>query len=171
MSEEYEDTAKVIKGLKLNNKKSSISIKNEEKKNHDDNFKQEAHKLILQQQDNNVKMLELVKSFLSFINDSTLAENKSPIIKEVESSTRTELTKLALELDNDESISTMSIGSMAVSQALLKSCILLRDKLNISLYEKSLLIEELKSLKENVKELDKKLSLVSTKVNTITAVY
>jgi hypothetical protein len=167
----YEDGAKVSKGLKLNNDKSYISAKNEDIKNADDTFRKEAHNLILEQQDKNKKMLELVKSFLYFVNDSTLSENKSPIIKEVESSTRTELTKLALDLDNDESISTMGIGSMAVSQALLKACFVLRDKLNSSLYENSLLSNELIVVNKNIKEMKAQIKFVSDTVRINNAVY
>lgn len=167
----YEDGAKVSKGLKINNEKSYISVKNEGFKNSEDTFRKEAHDLILEQQDKNKKMLELVKSFLYFVNDSTLPENKSPIIKEVESSTRTELTKLALDLDNDENISTMGIGSMAVSQALLKACFTLRDKLNSSLYENSLLSNELIALNKDIKEIKKQLQFISDTVRINNAVY
>jgi len=152
-TKDFENTAKVSKGVKLSNKKSNIQKKTELKKNNQESFKEDALKLIAEQKNNNAKMVTLSSTILKFIEDKTLIQNKSATAIEVERETRMKLVKLALEMDNDESIPELNMGSVSVLQVVLKCLFSLRDRLNDQEYNIFLLenkIDDLNSKLDNI---------------------
>lgn len=152
---EYEPTSKVSKGLKIGNERSSVAKAVEEKKKIEKQFEESAKELITDMQDSSKKMFELSKNLISFLKSSVLEENKSPLVEEVERSNRVEITKLALEIDNDDSNETLNLGSMATIQVIFKGLFILRDRLNEGLFKQSKLEKQVELLTAEVDRLKK----------------
>lgn len=151
----YEDKAKVSKGLKINNAKSFVAKNVEEKKQSEEEFKQKAVELISEQKEINTKMFELSKAILASLKDNKLLENKTPSQLDVEKSNRLDITKLALEIDNDDSVTTLNMGTTSNLQVLFKGVFILRDKINDTMFELYMLKSQIESLEERVSKLEK----------------
>lgn len=76
---------------------------------------------------------ELSLKFKSMIEDRTLPENKSILVKGIESETLTKLVSLASDMNEDDN-QPEAIGSVALSMLLMKMLLLQRDTINILMF-------------------------------------
>lgn len=151
---EYEPNAKVSKGLKINNKKSSVQKAVDSQKHNEEEFREQALKLISEQKDNNSKMVSLSQTLIKFIEDKTLAMNKSATALEVERETRIKLVRLALEMDNDDSITELNMGVISALQVAIKCLFILRDRLSEQEYNNYVLQKSFKDLESRIIKLE-----------------
>lgn len=110
---------------KLNNSRSKFAVKEED----DSTFNQTAEQVHSKRMENNQKAFELGKAFLNILNDKTLSENKGPIAKSTEVEILTGLIEYGTSMNNDENESE-GTGSIAIIMILLRSILILKDKIN-----------------------------------------
>lgn len=113
------------KGLKINNENSSIQPKVDESKV----FEQRATKAFTRDQDYKQRMNDLAVKFKAMIEDRTLVDNKTILVKEVEGETLQKLIQLASEMNADEA-QDEGLGNTALSMLLMKVLLLQRDRIN-----------------------------------------
>jgi hypothetical protein len=136
--------------LKLDNSKSRFGKKNEENKANKEQFEadvsehQQAQTAIMK------KVADLAKQYVGFVKDTTLVENKGPILLQLEGSVPKELSEISLLIDNDETTEQISLGSNSLILLLLKTTLIQRDIINQLSYKVSKLEKQSSSeVKEN----------------------
>lgn len=113
------------KGVKLSNNKSIFNKKPEASESFDDR----ADEIFADHENKKQRCLKLGVKFLSILNDKTLLENRSPIIKDLEKQIVNELISLANDINNDE-MEDEGMGSMAIMTLLIRTTLMQRDKIN-----------------------------------------
>jgi len=92
------------------------------------------------------KCADLGARYLNALNDKTLQENKSPIQKDIEKETLSNLISIGIEINTDES-ENEGMGSIALITLLLNCLLKQRDKINGLSFRLNKLENELKSKK------------------------
>jgi hypothetical protein len=128
-------------GLKINNVNSSIKAPEDTK----NKFETIADAKFEDIQEYKKELWSLSQTYKSFIKDTILEENKSPIVKELEKDTANKLMALATKINNDET-QEEAMGSTALCMLLMKCLLIQRDQLNNLSYKLSKL--EDKSIKK-----------------------
>lgn len=154
--EEVEENSK--SGVKLDNSKSRFA-----KKDGSVHSEKEFNEAIGQHNDRLSKTREkiatLSTSFMNFVKDTTLPENKSPIQVDLEKSTARELIDLAMQLNSDEQ-QPEGIGSCGMLMLLMRVVLTQRDTINKLSYElkefKNQHKEQHKKIIEIIKDLDQR---------------
>jgi hypothetical protein len=118
-------------GLKFGNEHSSIP--EPPKQSPKEVFDEQATEAAKRMNAYKVRTFELSGQFKQIIQDRTLAENKSPISKDIENETLNKLVVLALEIDADQS-QPEGFGSTALGMLTMKMLLLQRDTINAMAY-------------------------------------
>lgn len=113
------------KGLKITNEASAIQPKVDETKA----FEQQATKAFSRDQDYKQRMNDLAVKFKTIVEDRTLGENKTLLVKEVENEILQKLVQLASEMNADEA-QDEGLGNTALSMLLMKMLLLQRERIN-----------------------------------------
>lgn len=114
--------------LKLSNERSSLAARSEEKKKIEQNFNNGVAQLENSQQLAH-QFLEKGTQLHAFMRDKTLKSNKGPIAEQVEHTLLGQLIQMAERLNNDPT-QKEGAGSVALETIVLKSLLILRDRLN-----------------------------------------
>lgn len=113
-------------GLKISNNKSMFQT---QKKPSKEESAQKANQLNEQANSYSKRASDLAGKFTKMLNDKTLTENKNLFIQDIEKEILSELLKLGVEINLDES-QQEGMGSMGLISLLFKSVISQRDKIN-----------------------------------------
>lgn len=152
---EEEELVQNKKSVKLDNSKSRFAKNSNEQKYSEAEFNES----VAQHQDRDKalhdKIAVLSASFMNFVKDKTLIENKSPIQLNLEKSTSRELINLALELNSDQN-KPEGVGSCGLLMLLLRTVLAQRDTINALSYELNEGKKEIKKIREMVVELDQR---------------
>lgn len=92
------------------------------------------------------QLFELVSKFRGFLSDTTLSENKTTTIKELESQVALNTTKVAWDLN----FQNLDEGTMTITSLLLHSLLLTRDEINKLKFQNAYLAKQVYSLKQQV---------------------
>jgi len=133
-------------GLKIGNKKSVFSAKQESKQL----FDQKIDKIQTNQSDYFQKAGDLAFKFKALISDKTLPENKGPLIQSMEKEVLLDWQNYILEQNNptDDNLSTPEgFGSLSAILMIFNSLLKMRDKDNLAEFRIQALEEEIKNLK------------------------
>ena len=122
------------KEVKIDNSKSRFESKKQLKQQ----FEESVKEISESSNEKKIKGMKLSASFIEILKSGTLQENKGPIEKNVEQDVLKQILDFSNELNNDPS-EPEGLGSVAVSAILLKSVLLLRDKVNELSHELDLL--------------------------------
>lgn len=133
------------KGVKLNNKQSSIP---QPKPNRSEAFEKEANEVFSKFEEFKRRTWDLSAKFKAFVEDKVLPENKSIITKELEGEVLNNLVSLANQMNADEH-QPEGIGGVALSMLLMKCVFIQRDTINTLAYKVDKLEKQLAS-KSNV---------------------
>jgi len=114
------------KKLKLTNERSSIT----QKVNEEAEFQQRAAVMMDSRQDQRERGMALVSQFLTSMREKTLPKNRGVLAQDFEKKLRSELVKLVIEINNDETESQDGLGSATLFASVLKVIMLQRDRLN-----------------------------------------
>lgn len=133
------ENVKKTQGVKLSNKKSKFA----EVEKKDDNFEENASKLMNAEQRRNQKATELSRQLLRIIEDKTLPQNKTHINKSVETTAVDDLIKFLIGI-NDETES--DLGTAALFTLIVKIMLKQRDKINEYSYRLEQLENQVKGL-------------------------
>lgn len=115
----------IVKGTKLDNKKSRFT----QEKEAISNFENTVEQTIQQNEDFQKLAFNLGSSFIKIMEDSTLPENKSQTTISLEKENLAKLIEFAKVVNNSES-EPLGMGSVSLIVLLFKSSLMLRDKLN-----------------------------------------
>src|SRR5579872_7010644 len=99
--------------VKLDPSKSRFAKKSEEIKANKEQFEEDVSEHQEQQVAIMKQVAELSKQYVGFIKDTTLNENKGPILVQLEGSVPYDLSLISLKIDNDETIQDICIGTNA----------------------------------------------------------
>lgn len=148
------------KGLKINNDKSTVSTPKGTPSMEE--FKQLATAAADRLEGYKKRSWDLGVKFKGLMESSILPENKSIILKDLESETLGQLSQLATDINTDSG-QPEGAGSVAVCQLIMKMMIIDKDRLNQTRFKaeqtEALLSEALKeidSLKKTVEKLSAK---------------
>lgn len=131
------------KGVKLDNKKSRFSLEKESF----DKFQQSVDQTVEQKEDFQKLAFTLGSSFIKIMEDSTLAENKSPMSLSLEKENLAKLVEFAKTVNNSES-EPLGMGSVSLIVLLFKSVLMLRDKVNKLEYSNHQLEQKIKKIEK-----------------------
>lgn len=141
------------KGLKINNKKSNISVPAPSK---EEALEKAAAETVSKMNEYKKRSWDLGAKFKSIMENDVLLENKTILLKNLESDILTQLSQLATEINNDVSIPEDSVGSVALIQLIMKMLIFQKDKIN--------------QLKFQIEKLENNLKKINSKNETIDSI-
>lgn len=127
--DEAEVVQENVRGIKLDQSKSKFAQKEKVER-----FEERANEVHDALEDRRARAIRIAKQFWECMNSKTLSENKGPIQKNTEKELIGNLQMLATEMNGDEH-EPEGAGSVALFTLLVKTCILLRDRLNSAEYK------------------------------------
>lgn len=136
----------VKKGLKITNEKSTIPVPPTP---NGDALKQAATEVVNRIEDYKKRSWDLGIKFKGLMESSVLPENKSALIKDLESEVLGQLVQLATDINNDEA-QPEGTGSVALNQLIMKMLLLQRDICNQQKFRIEQLEKQVSSLQQKL---------------------
>lgn len=136
LDEDVEKKDKI--NLKIKNDKSILNnIKNKDKE-YKEQFEKNANKANLDYNSYVERAADLALKLKKIINDTTLTENKNPILSNLESEVIEALFTLGMDMNTDPN-QVDGAGSMGIIALMLKMLLIQRDRINKLSYDLSIL--------------------------------
>ncbi len=142
--EDDEKVEKQVSKVKLDASKSRFSSKNEEKKPNDKSLHDRVVEFKEHEKEVAQEIMQLSKTYIGFIKNKVVKENKSPIEEDLEKETVQKLIQISMELNNDDT-QPEGIGSLGLINLLFRSVLAQRDIINKLEYRVVLLERKLSS--------------------------
>ncbi len=143
---------KPSKGLKINNEKSTVATPVNATT---DTFKKEAAEAAGRLDEYKKRSWDLGIKFKGIMESSVLVENKSILIKDLESETLVQLAQLANDINNDES-QPEGTGSIALCQLIMKMLLLQKDMCSLQKFRIEQLEKQAIVFRDRLDELEHK---------------
>ena len=115
------------KGIKLTNEKSTVQ---QVVPLNTEDFEQSATEAVSRMTEYKKRAWDLGVRFKGLMENSVLSENKSLLVKDLEAEILAQLSTLAIEINNDDA-QPEGMGSVALSQLLMKMILLQKDAISM----------------------------------------
>lgn len=137
------------KGLKLTNEKSTVSAPTNPGT---EAFKAAAEEAASRLDEYKKRSWDLGVKFKGLMESSVLPENKSALLKDLESETLVQLAQLANDLNNDEA-QPEGTGSVALAQLIMKMLLFQKDTCSLQRFKIEKLEKNVSGLESKIEEL------------------
>jgi hypothetical protein len=122
-------------GVKLKNQETPQTQEKKLKQQYKEKFEENVDKAIESDSEKKKKGILLFSRFFKMCDDKCLNRNKTEIQKSVEKEINAEMVEFALNLNNDPAEENDGLGSIVLSQAVLRVVTSQRDRINDLEYE------------------------------------
>lgn len=146
--QETKETQENVSTIKLDNSKSRFASKSGEKKVSAENLYNNVSEYKENEREIAKIIIELSRTYIGFIKNKTVRENKSPIEDDLEKETVQKLIQISMELNNDDT-QPEGIGSLGLINLLFRSVLAQRDIINNLEYKYVQLERQLSSKDKN----------------------
>lgn len=129
---------KNTRGLKMKSSGSRFQSQIEERQSAakaKESFEQKAEQFVADRQNQQVKGLDLAKTFMTHMRDKTLPSQRGVIASNLEKELREELQHFTIDLNNDPNQKYDGMGSVSTIALLVKCLFEMRDRMNSMEYE------------------------------------
>jgi len=122
-------------GVKLKNQETPHIKEKKLKQQHKEKFEENVDKAMESDAEKKKKGVILFSNFFNMCNDKVLNRNKTELQRSFEKETNAKMVEFALDLNNDPLEENDGLGSVVLSQAILRVLVSQRDRINDLEYE------------------------------------
>ncbi len=140
--QEHEKIEKKTSNVKLDASKSRFASKANDKQTSSGNLHDQVSEFKEHEKQVAQEIMSLSRTYMGFIKNKTVRENKSPIEDDLEKETVQKLIQISMELNNDDT-QPEGIGSLGLINLLFRSVLAQRDIINNLEYRYELLNRKL----------------------------